>query len=36
VGTLIVNPDGSGSFQFDGLQDAGKVTISGKITWTCS
>ncbi|MGA2537754.1 MAG: hypothetical protein ABSF53_17175 [Terracidiphilus sp.] len=36
VGTLIVNPDGSGSFQFVGLQDAAKVTISGKITWTCS
>jgi hypothetical protein len=36
VGTLIVNPDGSGSFQFDGLQDAAKVSISGKITWTCS
>lgn len=36
VGTLIVNPDGSGSFQFAGLQDAAKVTISGKITWTCS
>ncbi len=36
VGTLIVNPDGSGSFQFSGLQDAGSVTISGQVTWTCS
>jgi hypothetical protein len=36
VGTLLVNPDGSGSFKFDGLKDAGRVTISGQITWTCS
>jgi|SRR5580698_4606782 hypothetical protein len=36
VGTLIVNPDASGSFQFNGLQDPGSVTISGKVTWTCS
>ncbi len=36
VGTLIVKPDASGSFQFDGLQDPGSVTISGQVTWTCS
>ena len=36
VGTMIVNPDASGSFQFEGLQDPGSVTISGKVTWTCS
>jgi hypothetical protein len=36
VGTLIVKPDASGSFQFEGLQDPGSVTISGQVTWTCS
>lgn len=36
VGTLIVKPDASGSFQFGGLQDPGSVTISGQVTWTCS
>jgi hypothetical protein len=36
VGTLIVNPDASGSFQFNGLKDVGSVMISGQITWTCS
>jgi hypothetical protein len=36
VGTLIVKPDASGSFQFDGLQDPGSVKISGKVVWTCS
>jgi len=36
VGTLIVRPDASGSFQFEGLQDPGGVTISGQLTWTCS
>ncbi len=36
VGTLIVKPDASGSFQFQGLQDPGSVTISGQVTWTCS
>lgn len=36
VGTLIVKPDASGSFQFSGLQDPGSVTISGQVTWTCS
>jgi hypothetical protein len=36
VGTLIVKPDGSGSFQFSGLQDPGSVTISGSVVWTCS
>jgi hypothetical protein len=36
VGTMIVKPDASGSFQFRGLQDPGSVTISGQVTWTCS
>ena len=36
VGTLIVKPDASGSFQFNGLQDPGGVTISGLVIWTCS
>jgi len=36
IGTMIVNPDASGSFQFKGLQDPGSVTISGQVTWTCS
>jgi hypothetical protein len=36
VGTLIVKPDASGSFQFNGLQDAGSVKISGRVVWTCS
>jgi hypothetical protein len=36
VGTLIVKPDASGSFQFNGLQDPGSVTISGQVIWTCS
>jgi hypothetical protein len=36
VGTLIVKPDASGSFQFNGMQDPGSVRISGQIIWTCS
>lgn len=36
VGTMIVKPDASGSFQFTGLQDPGSVTISGQVIWTCS
>jgi hypothetical protein len=36
VGTLIVNPDASGSFQFKGLEDPGSVKISGRVVWTCS
>lgn len=36
VGTMIVNPDASGSFRFEGLQDPGSVTISGQVSWTCS
>ncbi len=36
VGTLIVKPDASGSFQFNGLQDPGSVKISGQVAWTCS
>lgn len=36
IGTLIVRPDASGSFQFNGLQDPGSVKISGQVTWTCS
>ena len=35
-GTLIVKPDASGSFQFNGLQDPGSVRTSGQIVWTCS
>jgi len=35
IGTLTVNPDASGSFQFSGLKDAGSVTISGSVTWSC-
>lgn len=36
IGTLTVNPDASGSFQFSGLEDAGSVKISGQVVWTCS
>jgi hypothetical protein len=36
IGTMIVKPDGSGSFQFRGWQDPGSVTISGQVTWTCA
>jgi hypothetical protein len=36
IGTLIVKPDASGSFQFNGLQDPGSVKISGQVVWTCS
>ena len=36
IGTLTVNADGSGSFQFNGLQDPGSVKVSGQVTWTCS
>ena len=36
VGTLIVKPDASGSFHFNGLQDPGSVRISGQVIWTCS
>jgi hypothetical protein len=36
VGTLIVKPVASGSFEFNGLQDPGSVKISGEIVWTCS
>jgi hypothetical protein len=36
IGTLVVKPDASGSFQFNGLQDPGSVKISGQVTWTCS
>jgi hypothetical protein len=36
VGTMIVNPDASGSFEFHGLQDPGSVMISGQVVWTCS
>ena len=36
VGTLIVKPDASGSFQFTNLQDPGDVRISGQVVWTCS
>jgi hypothetical protein len=36
IGTLVVNPDASGSFEFDGLEDAGSVKISGRVVWSCS
>jgi hypothetical protein len=36
VGTMIINPDASGSFQFSGLQDPSDVRISGQVVWTCS
>jgi hypothetical protein len=36
IGTMIVKPDASGSFEFHGLQDPGSVTISGTVVWTCS
>jgi hypothetical protein len=36
IGTMIVKPDASGSFQFSGLQDPASVTISGQVVWTCS
>jgi len=36
IGTLIVNPDASGSFEFNGLEDPGSVHISGRVVWTCS
>jgi hypothetical protein len=35
IGTLTVNPDASGSFQFSNLEDPGSVRISGKVTWSC-
>jgi len=35
IGTLIVNPDASGSFQVPTLEDPGSVRISAKLTWTC-
>lgn len=36
IGTLIVNPDASGSFEFNGLEDAGSAKISGRVVWSCS
>ncbi len=36
IGTLTVNPDGSGSFKFDGLEDPGSARVSGTVVWTCS
>jgi hypothetical protein len=36
IGTMVVNPDASGSFTFGPLQDPGGVLISGKVVWTCS
>lgn len=35
IGALKVNADASGSFQFQGLQDAGSVKVSGLVVWTC-
>ena len=36
IGTMIINSDASGSFEFNQLQDPNDVRISGKVTWTCS
>jgi hypothetical protein len=36
VGTMIIDPDASGSFKFTELLDPGSVRISGQVTWTCS
>ncbi len=36
IGTMVINPDASGSFKFEGLEDPGSVKISGQVTWTCS
>ncbi len=36
IGTMVINPDASGSFTFGPLQDPGSVLISGEVTWTCS
>jgi hypothetical protein len=36
IGTLIVRPDASGSFEFTNLQDPGDVRVSGQVVWTCS
>jgi hypothetical protein len=36
IGTMVIKADASGSFQFNGLQDPGSVTISGQVSWTCS
>lgn len=36
VGSMTVNADASGSYDFSGWQDPGSVSISGTVTWTCS
>lgn len=36
LGSMTVNADASGSYDFSGWQDPGSVTISGTVTWTCS
>ncbi|MFZ0338167.1 MAG: hypothetical protein WAL45_09060 [Terracidiphilus sp.] len=36
IGTMVINPDASGSFKFGPLQDPGSILISGQVTWTCS
>jgi len=36
IGTMVINPDASGSFTFGPLQDPGGVLISGQVVWTCS
>ena len=36
IGTMVINPDASGSFKFGPLQDPGSVLISGQVTWTCT
>jgi hypothetical protein len=36
IGTLVIKPDASGSFQFSNLQDPADVRVSGQVVWTCS
>jgi hypothetical protein len=36
LGSMTVDADASGSYDFSGWQDPGSVTISGTVTWTCS
>lgn len=36
IGTLKVNADASGSFQFQNLEDPGSVRVSGQVVWTCT
>ena len=36
IGTIVINPDASGSFQFNEVQDPNGVTLTGKLVWTCT